>query len=48
MILDLHREREGRNSIALRAGATMEEIIEVLELRVARGIHVCNLGAPGR
>ena len=31
---------------ALKAGATMEEIMEVLKLCVAQGVQACNLGAP--
>jgi alkylhydroperoxidase/carboxymuconolactone decarboxylase family protein YurZ len=31
---------------ALKLGATMEEIMEVLKLCVAQGIHACNLGVP--
>jgi len=31
---------------ALRAGATMEEIIEVLKLCVVQGVQACNLGVP--
>jgi len=31
---------------ALAAGATMEEIMEVLKLCVAQGVQACNLGVP--
>jgi alkylhydroperoxidase/carboxymuconolactone decarboxylase family protein YurZ len=31
---------------ALNAGATMEEIMEVLKLCVAQGVQACNLGVP--
>jgi len=31
---------------ALAAGATPEEIMETLKLRVAQGVHSCNLGIP--
>ncbi len=31
---------------ALRAGATVEEILEVLKLCVAHGVTACNLGVP--
>jgi len=31
---------------ALQAGATMEEIMEVLKLCVAQGVQACNLGVP--
>jgi alkylhydroperoxidase/carboxymuconolactone decarboxylase family protein YurZ len=31
---------------ALKAGATMEEIMEVLKLCVVQGVQACNLGAP--
>jgi alkylhydroperoxidase/carboxymuconolactone decarboxylase family protein YurZ len=31
---------------ALSLGATVEEIMEVLKLCVAQGIHACNLGLP--
>jgi len=31
---------------ALKAGATMEEIIEVLKLCVVQGVQACNLGVP--
>jgi alkylhydroperoxidase/carboxymuconolactone decarboxylase family protein YurZ len=31
---------------ALQAGATMEEITEVLELCVAQGVAACDLGVP--
>src|SRR5215831_2464393 len=31
---------------ALQAGATMEEIIEVLKLCVVQGVQACNLGVP--
>jgi Carboxymuconolactone decarboxylase family len=31
---------------ALRAGATVEEIMEVLELCVVQGVQACNLGVP--
>ncbi len=31
---------------ALKLGATTEEIMEVLKLCVAQGIHACNLGVP--
>jgi alkylhydroperoxidase/carboxymuconolactone decarboxylase family protein YurZ len=31
---------------ALKAGATMEEIMEVLKLCVAQGVQSCNLGVP--
>lgn len=31
---------------ALRAGATMEEIMEVLKLCVVQGVQACNLGIP--
>jgi alkylhydroperoxidase/carboxymuconolactone decarboxylase family protein YurZ len=30
---------------ALKAGATMEEIMEVLKLCVVQGVQACNLGA---
>jgi alkylhydroperoxidase/carboxymuconolactone decarboxylase family protein YurZ len=31
---------------ALHAGATMEEIMEVLKLCVSQGMQACNLGIP--
>ena len=31
---------------ALKAGATMEEIMEVLKLCIVQGVQACNLGAP--
>jgi alkylhydroperoxidase/carboxymuconolactone decarboxylase family protein YurZ len=31
---------------ALRAGATLEEIMEVLKLCVVQGVQACNLGVP--
>jgi len=31
---------------ALKLGATMEEIMEVLKICVAQGVEACNLGAP--
>lgn len=31
---------------ALKAGATMEEIMEVLKLAVVQGVQSCNLGVP--
>jgi alkylhydroperoxidase/carboxymuconolactone decarboxylase family protein YurZ len=31
---------------ALKAGATMEEIMEVLKICVAEGVQACNLGVP--
>ncbi len=31
---------------ALKAGATVEEIMEVLELCVVQGVQACNLGVP--
>jgi alkylhydroperoxidase/carboxymuconolactone decarboxylase family protein YurZ len=31
---------------ALKAGATIEEIIEVLKLCVVQGVQACNLGVP--
>jgi alkylhydroperoxidase/carboxymuconolactone decarboxylase family protein YurZ len=31
---------------ALKAGATVEEIMEVLKLCVAQGVQACNLGVP--
>lgn len=31
---------------ALRAGATVEEIVEVLKLCVVQGVEACNLGVP--
>lgn len=31
---------------ALKAGATMEEVMEVLKLCVAQGVQACNLGVP--
>ncbi len=31
---------------ALKAGATIEEIMEVLKLCVAQGVQACNLGVP--
>jgi alkylhydroperoxidase/carboxymuconolactone decarboxylase family protein YurZ len=31
---------------ALKLGATMEEIMEVLELCVVQGVQACNLGVP--
>jgi alkylhydroperoxidase/carboxymuconolactone decarboxylase family protein YurZ len=31
---------------ALKAGATMEEIMEVLKLCVVQGVQACNLGVP--
>lgn len=31
---------------ALKAGASMEEVFEVLKLCVAQGVQACNLGAP--
>ena len=31
---------------ALEAGATMEEIMEVLKLCVVQGVQACNLGVP--
>jgi alkylhydroperoxidase/carboxymuconolactone decarboxylase family protein YurZ len=31
---------------ALKAGATTEEIMEVLKLCVAQGVQACNLGVP--
>lgn len=31
---------------ALKAGATMEEIMEVLKLCVVQGMQACNMGVP--
>jgi alkylhydroperoxidase/carboxymuconolactone decarboxylase family protein YurZ len=31
---------------ALKLGATMEEIMEVLKVCVVQGVHACNLGVP--
>ena len=31
---------------ALKFGATMEEIMEVLKICVSQGIQACNLGVP--
>ena len=31
---------------ALRAGATMDEILEVIQLTTVMGIHSCNLAVP--
>ena len=31
---------------ALKAGATMEEIMEVLKLWIVQGAQACNLGVP--
>jgi alkylhydroperoxidase/carboxymuconolactone decarboxylase family protein YurZ len=31
---------------ALAAGATVEEIMEVLKLCVVQGVQACNLGVP--
>ena len=31
---------------ALKAGATMEEIMEVMKLCVVQGVQACNLGVP--
>ncbi len=31
---------------ALKAGATVEEIMEVLKLAVVQGVQACNLGVP--
>ena len=31
---------------ALKAGATVEEIMEVLKLCVVQGVQACNLGVP--
>jgi alkylhydroperoxidase/carboxymuconolactone decarboxylase family protein YurZ len=31
---------------ALKLGATMEEIMEVLKLCVVQGVQACNLGVP--
>jgi alkylhydroperoxidase/carboxymuconolactone decarboxylase family protein YurZ len=31
---------------ALKAGATMEEIMEVLKLCIVQGVQACNLGVP--
>jgi alkylhydroperoxidase/carboxymuconolactone decarboxylase family protein YurZ len=31
---------------ALKTGATMEEIMEVLKLCVVQGVQACNLGVP--
>jgi alkylhydroperoxidase/carboxymuconolactone decarboxylase family protein YurZ len=31
---------------AIQAGATMEEILEVIELTTVMGIHSCNLAVP--
>ena len=31
---------------ALQAGATMEEVMEVLKLCVAQGVQACNLAIP--
>ena len=31
---------------ALKAGATMEEIMEVLKIAVVQGVQACNLGVP--
>ena len=31
---------------ALKAGATMEEVMEVLKLCVVQGVQACNLGVP--
>jgi alkylhydroperoxidase/carboxymuconolactone decarboxylase family protein YurZ len=31
---------------ALKAGATLDEILEVLKLCVVQGIQACNLGVP--
>ena len=31
---------------ALKAGATMEEVMEVMKLCVVQGIQACNLGVP--
>ena len=32
--------------LAFKAGATMEEIMEVLKLCVVQGVQACNLGVP--
>ena len=39
---DTRRQIKG----ALKAGASMEEIIEVLRLCILRGAQACNLGVP--
>jgi alkylhydroperoxidase/carboxymuconolactone decarboxylase family protein YurZ len=31
---------------ALKAGASMEEIMEVLKLCVVQGVQACNMGVP--
>jgi alkylhydroperoxidase/carboxymuconolactone decarboxylase family protein YurZ len=31
---------------ALKLGATVEEIMEVLKLSVVQGVEACNLGVP--
>ena len=31
---------------ALKVGATMEEIMEVLKLCVVQGVQACNMGVP--
>jgi alkylhydroperoxidase/carboxymuconolactone decarboxylase family protein YurZ len=31
---------------AIKLGATMEEIMEVLKVCVVQGVHACNLGLP--
>ena len=31
---------------ALKAGATMEEVMEVMKLCVVQGVQACNLGVP--
>ena len=35
-----------RIKAALKAGATVEEIMEVVKLSVAQGVQACNLGVP--
>jgi hypothetical protein len=41
-----HDQKNQKKRGALKAGATMEEIMEVLKLCVAQGVQACNLGVP--
>ena len=42
----MRRARAATSINALKAGATMEEIMEVLKLCVVQGVQTFNLGLP--
>ena len=42
----MHLPRRYIDGARSSRGATVEEIMEVLKLRIAQGVQACNLGVP--